>query len=1073
MENETAMKQVDMSMYRLIFSKENLPKMGSTSVGQSTWYDYGNPNAVGSGYSGAMYYYQMTNNSGGTEWVLIDAPNYSGTNAYTLGISRAGQGSDVVNKVVTGADVYTSYSSAKMPLFTNVTADGDGVKSLTDTNLILEFWPYNYSGNPQGTKPDQNGNNFTLASPGNSNFDWNDSPYGDGDHGSWQIHAYDSTAKTGQTLIGLSRLYRDWQTVDMTLGNSGNGASDGTNEELEAKFFAQDGRSLQIFAVPNYSANSLIFNATKSDWGTADSWLTSTGATATATPTTGNEVYVNAGTAVLSGAGTTGTLNVDMLGTVNMLTGASLKAGNVNLEGTVNSAANWTAGMLSVARYGSTGKANFTGGTLNLSEVAIAYDNGSKGEMTMDNTTISGARFNVGYRGNGLFTMNSGTITVTDYYCIGNNVAHAYGEVHQYGGTVNARWMPLGHNGKGEYNLYGGEINITGTGGGLDAPGSVGNGLQIGDRKGSNTVFNMSGGTINSATDIHIGRVGTGVMNQTGGDVVTTRNIIVGHIIDGDYVGTGTWNMDGGTITVGDSMAIAYKGNGTFVQNKGTLAVTNTFYVANETGSTATWTMSGDETATTTSAKNIYIGNKGNGTLTQNGGKVTATVSMYVGNDGVSTASWTMNGGTTTVSDWLHIANKGNGTLVQNGGTITVNNRFSVASSTGSVGEWTMNGGTVNAKTLAIGDNGSGTFNMYDGSIRTTEWFLAGFNNGVGVVNQYGGDIDAGWVTTGWEIANANGTYNMYGGTLNTRGDGNPMVIARTGQGVFNLYDGEVTLAAAKSSNQENNSSQFIGYALKIGAYDGSKGEVNIYAGDMTATGNVSIGKTSSLNFRPGMKGIGTLNVTGNMEVADGGKVTVAPADGIMFIDDYSLENGKDIMSVSGKNAVTVTNMKPELMTGTYSTDTGKLTLKMNDDAYYGVWNAENGFVMVDSATTGWVSLENLTLEDLSQMTLAVDTNGMAVEDFVEVLNTSMMVGEDSYGTAEAVSGNQVLITMAPDFAKSMESNVYAWNFSDSSLFGPNGVAVTALYQGDVPEPATWVLLALGVGLMVGFRRKK
>lgn len=170
---------------------------------------------------------------------------------------------------------------------------------------------------------------------------------------------------------------------------------------------------------------------------------------------------------------------------------------------------------------------------------------------------------------------------------------------------------------------------------------------------------------------------------------------------------------------------------------------------------------------------------------------------------------------------------------------------------------------------------------------------------------------------------------------------------------------------------------------------------------------------------------------------------------------------------------MTVTNSLPNLMEGIYSTDTGNLTLKMKDNAYYGELNSDNGGIVADLATYGWVSLGDLTLEDLMQMTLMVNTNGMEIDDFVEVLNNAMISGDDILGTAEAVAGNQVLLTMAPDFAEAMEADIYAWNFSDTSLFGPNGVAVTGLYVGDVPEPATWVLLALGVGLMVGCRRKK
>lgn len=205
MSNATAQKQIDLSMYKLVASRGSIPQYGDGNVGTPNWYDYANSTDFATGSNGTIFYFQATNAStGADEWVLIDAPNYKPDSFYKLGIGRAGNNDDIVNMVVTGSNVYTSYSSARMPLFSGVTADSDGVKALTNQNIILEFWGKNYAAGAQASKPDQNGNPFTLPTSGTTTgYDWNDTPDGGGDHGSYQVHLYDSTTQTGQTSFRM------------------------------------------------------------------------------------------------------------------------------------------------------------------------------------------------------------------------------------------------------------------------------------------------------------------------------------------------------------------------------------------------------------------------------------------------------------------------------------------------------------------------------------------------------------------------------------------------------------------------------------------------------------------------------------------------------------------------------------------------------------------------------------------------------------------------------------------------------------------------------------------------------
>lgn len=354
-DNKAALKQLDnISMYRTVFASDNLPKYGSGNTGQNAFYEYADTTPITTdnrGWSGAIFYGQLTNkNTGATEWVLVDTPNYYGTNVYQLGISLSGKAEDVVNRVITGSNVYASYSSANMPLFSGVTADADGVKAIENTNVILEFWSFNYSGTAEASKLDQDGNAFTLSTNNAGGYDWNDTinlkdGNPTGDHGSWQIHVYDSTAQQGQSLFSMSRLYRTGEPIDAGIGDAYTTSEKNNDWTMVGNTASYDGRAMTVLAKPNYVAGDVIFNAegATSDWGTVSNWLTETGTTATVTPTSENNVYVNMGNVTISGSATAKTVNLDHSASVTVQKNGALAIGSgFNIEGTFNSAGDTT-----------------------------------------------------------------------------------------------------------------------------------------------------------------------------------------------------------------------------------------------------------------------------------------------------------------------------------------------------------------------------------------------------------------------------------------------------------------------------------------------------------------------------------------------------------------------------------------------------------------------------------------------------------------------------------------------------------------------------------------------------------
>lgn len=771
MSNTTAQKQLgDLSMYKIVATRASLPRNGDGNVGTSNWYDYANSTDFANGGKSAIFYFQATNASTQKdEWVLIDAPNYSPDSFYKLGIPRVGKAEDVVNMVVTGSNVYTSYSSANMPLFANVTANADGVKSLTGQNIILEFWGFNYGNNAQASKPDQNGNAFALptSNPPTTGYDWNDTPADNGDHGSYQIHLYDSTTQTGQTLFGLSRLYRTTtgNTIDAGIGNSNKG--DALDWTMAPNAAAADHRSLQVLAIPNYAEGSLIYNASSGKtWGESGAWLNPDGTTAAGVPTADTPTHVNVGTVQVTDTAFAQSLGLEPTAAIDVKSGGSLAIGSaLTTDGNIKSAGTVSInGALTMGQNFDSGKLTLTGGTFTATNYYFGNRSGCSAELEVTNATvngfgnfhvsvvdgasatarvheganITGTLFNVGYRGNGTLYMDGGNITTSSYFCIGNNVASANGIVYHSGGTIQTRWMPLGHNGQGTYNLSGsGKIVVTGAGS-MDQPGAADNGLEIGDRKGSSVTFNMSGGEIQSNGWIYIGRVGTGVMNLSGGTVKANTGIVLGHIADGDYKGDGTINATGGTIT------------------------TANLYISNNTPGKATLT-----NTTVNVSSRITLGNQttGTGELTINDGTVIKCNEVAIGNNGQGTV--VMNGGSLTTNSWFLLGFNNDGVdnvMTQNGGDVNVAWFTMQWDRSGGTSTYNMNGGTLTSNGTSQGNgmvlakNGNATFNMNGGTVTTKQ---ASTSN-------------IGWagyaLSVGTGVTSGNAVLNISGGEMNALG---------------------------------------------------------------------------------------------------------------------------------------------------------------------------------------------------------------------------------------------------------------------------------------------------------------
>ena len=698
-------------------------------------------------------------------------------------------------------------------------------------------------------------------------------------------------------------------------------------------------------------------------------------------------------------------------------------------------------------------------------------------------TTIDTKNFNVGYRGTGTLDMYDGTIKATGYFCVGNDRSYAYGTMNQYGGTVETAWAPLGHNGKGVYNLYDGTLKVTG-----------GNGIQVGNNGGSNFEFNQSGGTVTSTGAVTVGNSGTGTYTMTDGQIISSADVTIGNNQKGAFTMTdGAIHMTGGTLYVGRGSG----SNGTFIQNGGdvnpvdaTYTGHRNMYIGDGGDSVGSYTMNGG----TLTTNDFAVGNYGSGQFTLNDGTVYANgwflVGFRNGKDfttpnlatqygGTLDASWftlgweyaysvgqyDMYGGTLKSRNGndMIIGNNGVGTFNLYDGDVSTQKNLYIGNSEGSVGTFSMTDGTLTANCISVGHSGSGQFTLKKGDVNVADWFLVGFYRGAGsekpnLATQYGGNLKAGWLTVGWDNANAVGQYDMYGGTIETTGR-NPLILGNNGTGTFNLYEGTVTIAQNVDGN-----------ALQLG---NGTGKLNIYSGTMTANGNASVNAASSIHFGSSVLGTGKLTVNGSFTQAEGGKVTVKLADGVSFFDNYSAANGVDVLTVTGDASdLKVDNLSKDLIdvTSTAAADGGKVNVKLASSQNKGNINANIGELIFVAAKSGWVGLSDFGGTDPYVFRMSVDTGDMSMDKFLDQLNTDMKVGDKMFVEAKYDAENdQVFMTVMPDL---MDIDAFSWNFTNTERY-LGDVAVTGFQSNAVPEPAAWLLLGLGLTTVFVLRKKK
>jgi hypothetical protein len=395
-------------------------------------------------------------------------------------------------------------------------------------------------------------------------------------------------------------------------------------------------------------------------------------------------------------------------GTVNANAGIKL----ADLVSTSSAAYHLNAGTLNVTGNISDGPGssvlNLNGGTLNLLSPAatVAVDtlclgnaSGTAGTFTLTSgKTLTATNLVVGNQGTGTFTHNGGTVNVTDIALASQT--GATGNYRLNGGTFTVGGTITDGAGTSRLYLDGGVLALNGSSmtidelyvgyqGGrtgsltLSGPKTVTvTQLEVGENTGSSGSLQIGPeASLTVAGWSRIGNYGSAAIDQTGGQVKFNGGFALA-----DGSGPGNYQLRGGTL-VSNSLTIGMRGTGDLVVSDTGALETNLLYIGSRTsdnnGAVGTLTQTGG----TVNAKGtgIILGHTAGGTGIYNlsGGELTATTIAQ----GSGAAVFDFTGGT------LH-ANTINIPLTQDGGILAPGT---------SVGTTTINADyTLNAGSLQI-----------------------------------------------------------------------------------------------------------------------------------------------------------------------------------------------------------------------------------------------------------------------------------------------------------------------------------------------------------------------------------
>lgn len=607
---------------------------------------------------------------------------------------------------------------------------------------------------------------------------------------------------------------------------------------------------------------------------------------------------------------------------------------------------------------------------------------------------------------------------------------------------------------------------------------------------------------------------------MSAGSLTTGNDFVLGYKTNS--AGTAKFNVTGGTVNVGATLVLGVHadapGEMTIGGGSGTATVTTkTFKLGERSTEKSTITLNPNGLLDVTGSNSFTIGHEagGLGELILNGGSFNAPSAsngyIVVGYSGTGILT-KADASTSTIPSIIRLGQNATGKGILNvyDGTLQNTGSYILTGINGNA-EINVVGGTLKAKNIYLGDSAAAlTSNVIvkeneDGrpGILTSEnaLWIADKNRTTGNVDvQEGGSVTAASTKIGFSqhFTDANGTHVGGVGTL--------LVSGGTYTSTGSTQVGERgTLKVTDGSYTGNGNAQVVGtvqnsYAADPNAHgyillDGDdaqmtfKGDVNISGtavtelknGTFTAnasgksvtvgapfsTGNtaqVLVDGESQLLIDGATATIGTLNI-GDASSTHTGKVALNA--GTLNVDTLNIVEGKGTFEMTGGTLNVTTSTADITQNGGFLSPGG------NDAAAIttlnGNYTLAGGSIYINAGALDVID-ENWTRNPANDLVKGgsdseLQLSGSVELDLSESLFSTLEIG-DRIVIAEApiISVNDCLAIMGslPDLPG------FAWNYGIAEVGGSQ----LLFAELTVPEPAAWLLLLLGTGLIF-WRRKK
>lgn len=428
--------------------------------------------------------------------------------------------------------------------------------------------------------------------------------------------------------------------------------------------------------------------------------------------------------------------------------------------GTLSVGSNISTGAGAGALILDGGTLSLSGNSLSVTNLILGDQAGRTGQYTLGGSkTITALNLDLGRGGTGILTQSGGTVNATNLRF--GQLGSGTGTYRLTGGVLNAGTV-LDGPGSGVMEIDGGTLNPSGSVTidilkvGLSAPGSHTQTAQmytISTLTLGNATYRLAGGTLNVGQVLNT--TGAGTLNLDGGTFVPSGSVNVDQLGVG-IVSAGTHTQTAQTYTVGTLTL----GSGTYTISAGTLSVGGAVINASGTGTLAldggTFAPAGN-----VAVDQLQVGVDAPAAHTQSGG-VYDVGAMTFGVRSGGQGTYLLAGGTLNANGGIALG-AGSGTLVLNGGTLNLGGNVAltdlvvghdaVASYAQSSRIFTL------SRDLTVGSgSGNGTYRLADsGEFQAAGKIVIGSGTATGRFEWY----RAGGLTTSQITLGNNGTLAM------------------------------------------------------------------------------------------------------------------------------------------------------------------------------------------------------------------------------------------------------------------------------------------------------------------------